>query len=198
METPMKPTFNPKVFLRAENGVAAIETAIILPFLILLFFGMIDLTALISFNRKITYSASVISDLVSQNRTNVLKATIDDYYKAAEMIIAPTPATDFRVEVYGFRKVSGAVVQVWKTGKGSGPVCTSTPDTSAMPDLMTANNDVVVAIACMQYAPYVASFMGESILGATSFNVEQTIMVRPRSTTTLTCYATTVGGSVCS
>lgn len=190
-------TFKPKAFLRADNGVAAIETAIILPFLMLLFFGMIDLTALISFNRKITYSASVVSDLVSQNRTNVLKTTVDDYYKAAEMIIAPTPAADFHVDVYGYRKVAGAVVQIWQTGKAGGPVCTTTPDTSAMPDLMTANNDVVVAIACMQYAPYVASFMGEAILGATTFNVEQAIMVRPRSTTTLTCYATTVGGAVC-
>lgn len=190
--------FNPKAFLRADNGVAAIETAIILPFLILLFFGMIDLTALISFNRKITYSASVVSDLVSQNRTNVLKTTVDDYYKAAEMIIAPTPAADFHIDVYGYRKVAGAVVQVWKTAKGGGPACTTTPDTSSMPALMTANNDVVVAIACMQYAPYVASFMGEDILGATSFNVEQAIMVRPRSTTTLTCYQTSVGGAVCS
>lgn len=191
-------TFNPRTFLRADNGVAAIETAIILPFLILLFFGMIDLTALISFNRKITYSASVVSDLVSQNRTNVLKTTVDDYYKAAEMIIAPTPAADFHIDVYGYRKVAGAVVQIWKTAKGGGPVCTTTPDTSAMPSLMTANNDVVVAIACMQYAPYVASFMGKDILGATSFNVEQAIMVRPRSTTTLTCYQTSVGGAVCS
>lgn len=191
-------TFEPKTFLRADNGVAAIETAIILPFLILLFFGMIDLTALISFNRKITYSASVVSDLVSQNRTSVLKTTVDDYYKAAEMIIAPTPATDFHVDVYGYRSVSGTVTKIWKTAKSGGPVCTTTPDTSAMPALMTAGNDVVVAIACMQYAPYVASFMGDAVLGATTFNVEQAIMVRPRSTTALTCYQTSLGGTVCS
>ena len=159
---------------------------------------MIDLTALISFNRKITYSASVVADLVSQNRTSVLKTAVDDYYKASEMIIAPTPAADFHVDVYGYRKISGAVAQVWKTAKTGGPSCGTTPDVSAMPALMTANNDVIVAIACMDYAPYVASFLGEQVLGATTFNVEQAIMVRPRSTTTLTCYATTVGGTVCS
>jgi Flp pilus assembly protein TadG len=191
-------TFNPKAFLRADNGVAAIETAIITPFLILLFFGMIDITGLISFNRKITYSASVVADLVSQNRTSVLKPVVDDYYKAAEMIIAPTPANKFHVDVYGYRKVGAAVTQIWKTAKGGGPVCNTVPDTSAMPALMTASNDIIVAIVCMNYEPYVATFMGEEILGASNIAVEQAIMVRPRSTATLTCYATAVGGALCS
>jgi len=185
-------------FLRAENGVAAIETAIILPILILLYFGMIDLTALISFNRKITYSASVVADLVAQNRTSVLKGTVDDYYNAVSMVMAPTPASDFHVDVYGYRKVGTTITKIWKTGKSGGPTCSTTPDTSAMPDLMTASNDVVVAIACMDYTPYIATFLGDQILGATTFNVEQAIMVRPRSTTMLTCYQTSVGGSVCS
>ena len=192
----MTPTF--KTFLRADNGVAAIETAIIVPFLILLFFGMIDLTALISFNRKITYSASVVADLVAQNRTSILKSQIDDYYKAAEMVIAPTPVADFHINVYGYRKVGATVTQMWKTKMTTGPTCDTTPDTTAMPALMTANNDVIVAIACMDYVPYVTSFLGDKILGATTFNVEQAIMVRPRSTSALTCYQTAVGGSVCS
>ncbi len=187
-----------KSFLRADNGVAAIETAIILPVLLLLFFGMIDLTSLISLNRKVTYSASVVADLVAQNRTSVLKGTVDDYYKAAEMIVAPVPAADFHIDVYGYRKVGSTVTQIWKTKMAGGPTCSTTPDTSAMPALMTANNDVVVAIACMDFTPYMATFLGKQILGATSFNVEQAIMVRPRSTSMLTCYATTVGGSVCS
>lgn len=185
-------------FLRADNGVAAIETAIIVPFLMLLFFGMVDLTALVSFNRKITYSASVIADLVAQNRTNVIKSTIDDYYNAAEMIIAPTPSNQIHVDVYGYRKVGATVTQIWKTKMPTGPVCSTTPDTAAMEALMSASNDVIVAIACMDYQPYIATFMGEQLLGATTFNVEQAIMVRPRSTSQLTCYQTTVGGAVCS
>ena len=187
-----------KSFLRAENGVAAIETAIILPVLLLLFFGMIDLTTMISHNRKITYSASVVADLVAQNRTSVLKSTIDDYYNAAEMVLRPLASNEFHVDVYGYRKVGTTVTQIWKTGRAGGPSCSTAPDTTAMAALMTASNDVIVAITCMDYTPYMATFLGESVLGATTFNVEQAIMVRPRSTSMLTCYATTVGGSVCS
>jgi Flp pilus assembly protein TadG len=185
-------------FLRAENGVAAIETALILPFLLILYFGMVDLTALISFNRKITYSASVVADLVTQNRTSVLATTINDYYSAAELVMAPTPASDVRIEVFGYRDVGGAVTEMWKTDNGQGPDCDTTPDTASMPDLMTASNDVVVAMACMEYQPYIGTFLGKELIGGTSFKVEQAIMVRPRSTTQLTCYETTVGGAVCS
>lgn len=185
-------------FFRADNGVAAIETAIIMPFLLMLFFGMIDLTAMISFNRKITHSASVIADLVAQNRTNVLKNQIDDYYNAAAMIIAPTPTNRIHVDVYGYRKIGANVTQIWKTRMPTGPTCGTTPNTTAMNALMTANNDVIVAISCMDYTPYIGTFLGEQLLGATTFNVEQAIMVRPRSTSQLTCYQTTVGGAVCS
>lgn len=187
-----------KRFLRADKGVAAIETAIILPIMLVLFFGMIDLTSLISFNRKITYSASVVADLVAQNRTSVLKTTVDDYYNAAAMIISPLDAADMHIDVYGYRRVGTTVTKIWQSRKTGGPACTTTPDTGAMPALMTASNDVVVAIACMTFEPYMATFLGDKLLGATSFKVEQAIMVRPRSTAMLTCYQTTVGGAVCS
>jgi Flp pilus assembly protein TadG len=185
-------------FMKADNGIAAIETALILPFLLILYFGMIDLTALISFNRKITYSASVVADLVSQNRTSVLKTTVDDYYNAAELVMAPTPASNVRINLFGYRLVGSAATQIWKSSSGTGPTCDTIPETAAMPALMTANNDLVVAIACMDYTPYVGTFLGKELIGGTSFNVEQAIMVRPRSTATLTCYQTAVGGAVCS
>jgi Flp pilus assembly protein TadG len=184
-------------FRRAENGVAAIETAIILPILLLLYFGMIDLTGVISLNRKVTYSASVVADLVSQNRTSVLKAAVDDYYNAAELVMAPTAATAFRVNVFGYRKVGGVATEIWKTSSGSGPTCSTVPDTAAMLPLMTADNDIVVAITCTDYAPYMANFMGYNIMGGATFDVEQAIMVRPRATTQLTCYQATVGSAVC-
>ncbi len=187
-----------RTFFRADNGVAAIETAIIMPFILILYFGMIDLTALISFNRKITYSASVIADLVAQNRTNILKSQIDDYYNAAAMVIAPTPANRIHVDVYGYRKVGTTVTQIWKTKSPLGPLCSTTPNTTAIGQLMTASNDVVVTITCMDYTPYIATFLGEHLLAPPpSMSSRRSWCVRapPHQ---LTCYQTTVGGAVCS
>ncbi len=187
-----------KKFGAAEGGVAAIETAMIMPFLLFLYFGMIDLTSLIALNRKITYSASVAADATSQNKTSMLKSATTDYYKGVELIMSPTPSSGIKVNLYGYRPSGSTAVQIWKTAKSTGPTCTSTPSVSAMPPLMTAGNDIIVAIACMQYTPYVATFLGENVLGATTFNLEQIVMLRPRSSLMLTCYQTTVGGAVCS
>lgn len=195
--TPMSRRFSLRLFLKAQKGVAAIEMALILPFMLFLYFGLLDLTGLISFNRKITAVASSIADLTGQNRNYLLKADLTDYFKVVGMIMEPTPDSDVTVQVYGYRKVSGTVTQVWSTNNSKGPGCSTTPNVTAIDPLMSVGNDVIVTIACMQYTPYVATFLGKNIIGATSFNVEQAIMLRPRSSLQLECYATTQGGAKC-
>jgi hypothetical protein len=63
--------------------------------------------------------------------------------------------------------------------------------------LMGAGNDLIVARTCMNYSPVVATFLGQTILGSTTFLVKQTISVRPRSSLQLTCYDTVVNGTKC-
>ena len=199
----MKSTF--RNFLRETKGVAAIEVALVMPFMFLLYFGLFDLTALISVNRKVTYSASVVVDLVAQNKTSILKADIQNYYNASDMIMVPIPSATVRVEVFGY-KISGSTIsQVWKTDNAKGSSCGAAPSTAAMAPLMVAGNDLVVARVCTTYTPYAGNFRINAagfgtykILGATSFLVGESITERPRSTSQLTCYETAVGGAVCS
>jgi Flp pilus assembly protein TadG len=185
-------------FSIAQGGVAAIEFVFILPFLLLLFFGLVDLTGLISVNRKVTQSASVVADLVSQNRNSILKNDITDFYSAVSQIMAPQGLSDVRVEVRGYRPAGGgAVAQIWSTDSGTGPACPPPPSAASLAPLTAAGNDLVVARVCSMYVPAVATFLGSAVLGKTSFMVEETIIQRPRSTGQLMCYRTTVGGAAC-
>ena len=185
-------------FLRETKGIAAIEVALVMPFMFLLYFGLFDITALITINRKVTYSASVVVDLVSQNKTSILKSTIADYYKASEMVMAPIPNAAVRVELFGYRKTGSTIAQIWQTNNAQGSSCGAAPSVAAMDPLMVAGNDLVVSRVCTTYTPFVVAFLGSNILGATSFLVGESITERPRSTSQLTCYQTTVGGAVCS
>ncbi len=184
-------------YLQADKGLAAIEMAFIMPFMLLIYFGMMDLTGLISFNRKVTSAASVVGDLVASQRTTILASQILDFYQGAYMIAQPTTAADVRLELYGYRMVGNTPTQIWKTNNNNGTACTGTIDTSNMSNLMAAGNDLVVSRACIIYTPYLANFFTNSIVSASSFNVVQTIMLRPRSTPTLTCYQTVVNGATC-
>ncbi|NJM30441.1 MAG: pilus assembly protein [Rhizobiales bacterium] len=185
-------------FARETRGVAAIEFALIVPFVILVYLGLFDLTTLITVNRKVTYSTSVVADLVTQNNTNVLQAQITDYYNAAEMVMDPVPMSDVRVEVYGYRLVAGAVNQIWSVNNGQGSGC-GAPSTADLDDLMLGGNDMVIAQVCTDFTPRTAMFLGEYLLGAPNFTVSQQIAQRPRQVgnATLTCFVSSVGGATC-
>ena len=160
--------------------------AFIMPFLLFLYFGLIDLTAMISFNRKITYSASVVADLVTQNSTTVTASAMNDYFDAVELVMSPTSLDDVRIDIYQYRNISGTITNQWKKSSTGGTACAA-PNTTGMSDLMTDSNDLIVTVVCMNYSPYVASFLGKAILGATSFTLSEQIALRPRQSTTLAC-----------
>jgi Flp pilus assembly protein TadG len=196
-------------YLRVDTGVAAIEFAFILPFMVLMFFGLLDITDAVSYNRRVTAAASAVGDLVSQNRTFVTKTAITDYFKAATLIMKPKLDTNLRVEVYGFRKTGTTITQVWKVDNGKGAACATVPTVTTVPtemmgydadpvkDAVTPRNDLIVSQACTVYKPMVATFLGKYIMGSGSFNMQQTIMSRPRSSLTLNCFLTTSGGTAC-
>ena len=169
-----------------QSGIAALEIAFIMPFLLFLYFGLVDLTAMISLNRKVTYAASVVADLVTQNDATVTSASIDDYFNAAALAMKPTPMTNIRVEVYQYRSTSGVIASQWNRKSANGSNC-SAPSTSGMSNLMTDGNDLVVAVVCTQYSPYIATFLGQNILGATTFTMSEQIALRPRQSSVLAC-----------
>lgn len=187
-----------KKFTGETRGIAAIEFALIMPFMLLIYFGLFDIVSLVSVNRKVTYAASVVADLVAQNKTSVLKSTIQNYFNASNMVMAPMPTNVVRVEVFGFRKSGSTISQIWKVDNGQSSSCGAAPSTAAMDPLMFAGNDLVVARVCTTYEVYAANFLGHSIVNSSSFKIGESITQRPRSTLKLTCYNTTVGGAVCS
>ena len=185
-------------FIAESRGVAAIEVAFIMPFMLLIYFGLFDITSLVSVNRKVTYAASVVADLVAQNKTSVLKSDIQNYFNASNMVMAPFSPAEVRVEVFGYRIAGATISQVWKTDNGQATACGAAPSTGAMAPLMVAGNDLVIARVCTTYQVYAANFLGYNIVNASSFVISESITQRPRSTLKLTCYNTTVGGTVCS
>jgi Flp pilus assembly protein TadG len=195
-----KSFFKREGFLRQDKGAAAVEFAFIMPFMLLLYFGLVDITGLISLNRRIVSAAATMADLVTQQKANVLASTITDQFNAAYVTMKPMPASNLRIEIYDYRYVGTTITLIWKISNNQGPLCGAAPVTTNMAPLMTAGNDLVIARTCTFYSPAIANFMGTSILGATTFSVRQSISASPRSSTVpLNCYATTVAaGTLCS
>ena len=87
--------------LRDRRGVAAVEFAMILPVMLLLYIGIIDVSRGVIASRKLNLLSRTISDLVSQQPTTnaVPIATLSNIFTAAAAIMQPYGSTGLTMTV---------------------------------------------------------------------------------------------------
>ena len=173
-------------FARREDGVAAIEMAIIFPVMLIMFFGLIDLTALLSDSRRVSYAAHVVGDDLIRLETPTTPADVADSFEAAEIMMRAAQAGPARVEVYNYRRSAGLPVLRWDRDNGVGESC-GPPSTLGLGSLMTAGNDVLVTVVCVRHEPIITTLIGEQILGKSQFTLREQIVMRPRAGNILEC-----------
>jgi hypothetical protein len=93
------PTFRGRLkrFLGDNRAVAAVEFALILPFLLALYLGSIEASSLITVDRRVNVLSGTVGDLVARwdPRPGPLDAaTVTDYFEASESILFPYPTGD--------------------------------------------------------------------------------------------------------
>ena len=84
---------------RDERGVAAVEFALILPILLLLYFGAIESASLFTADRRVATVAGTIGDLVSRAKKTISESEINDFFQAASAIMMPLPTGPLRQTV---------------------------------------------------------------------------------------------------
>jgi Flp pilus assembly protein TadG len=77
-----------------ERGVAAVEFALILPIMLLVYVGCTEGSALIAMDRKVQTISGAVGDLVARSDGSISAATLLDYVKVASGIMTPYPTTD--------------------------------------------------------------------------------------------------------
>jgi Flp pilus assembly protein TadG len=72
---------------RDRSGIAATEFAIIVPLMLVLFFGVVEFSSAVAVDRKVTLVARTVSDLVSQN-TTVTTAQVTSYLGFGALVMS--------------------------------------------------------------------------------------------------------------
>lgn len=85
-------------FARDRRGVSAVEFALILPLMLVLFFGGDELGDALSISRKVTHITSSLSDLVTQSKT-ITNSDMSDIFDAAGAIITPYSSSILKMKV---------------------------------------------------------------------------------------------------
>ena len=160
-------------FLANRQGIAATEFALILPVQLALLFGTVELANILIADRKVTYVASAVADLVAQT-AEITDADIADVFFAAESMLQPFDTENISVVVASVEADGDGNTSVgWSDGLHAAGLGEGT--NFALPNgIVAPNQSVVVALVNYQYE----SPLGELITG--SVNLEDTFYLAPR------------------
>lgn len=158
-----------------ERGISAIEFALIVPIMITLYMGVVELSHALTVDRRVTSVASVTADLVAQAE-ELTDADITDIFNAATSVMQPYSATPLSIVVTSVvADENNATTVAWSRALNG----TAHPKDSAftVPTGLTQPfSSVIVAEVSYTYTPV----LGEFITG--SINLTDTFYLRPRRT----------------
>jgi len=85
-------------FGRARSGIAATEFALIVPIMLSMYFGMIELSQALGHGRKTTLLSRTLADLVTQS-TGITNTDMNTIFSASASVLAPFETTNLAMRV---------------------------------------------------------------------------------------------------
>lgn len=162
-----------RAFARNRRGVSALEFALLLPIMVTLYLGGIELGEALTLNRKVTHVTSALADLVTQART-ISNTDMDNILDAAESIIVPYDQTLLKIkltEVYIDN--NGLAKAVWSDARND-TAFTAGQTVTLPPAVATKNTYILMAEVHYTYTPSIGYVM------TGSFDLHDKFYLRPR------------------
>src|SRR6516164_1357106 len=116
-----------KRLLRDSSAIAATEFAVIAPLMLMLFFGVVEMSNGITVYRKVSIMAHTLSDLTSQS-VSVQDADLANFFAASTGVMTPYPTSPIRQSILELwiNSSGQARVQWGKNSDGSTPPAAGT------------------------------------------------------------------------
>lgn len=155
------------------SGVSAVEFAILLPIMLVLFLGGVEISNALTIQRKVTSLTSSLSDLVSQAKT-ISDDDISNILDAAATIIAPFDENKLKIKVSGIEiDAQGKARVQWSDALNDQPLAKDS--VVALPSGVLDKNSFLVATEVhYDFKPTI----GYVLTG--SFDLNDEFYLRPR------------------
>jgi Flp pilus assembly protein TadG len=175
-----------KRLARDRRGVSAVEFALILPIMLLLWAGSVELSEALSVDRKANQLASTVGDLVAQ-RASMNTTEMNNIFDASTAIMEPYETAPVQILVIAVNIVSTSSQTVaWARARNdSAPAAGGASPIRVPSAIATVGSQVVVARVRYEFESPFSGFM-QSITGLSSYTFEHTFMLRPRLGGTIT------------
>jgi Flp pilus assembly protein TadG len=160
-------------WVKDERGVSAVEFAMLLPLMLTLYLGAVEVSQGIAADRKVTLTARTVADLVSQAQ-KVTNNDMTNSLNAASAVMAPYSTSNLKVVVSSVKiDAQGKATVAWSdTLNGTARAKDST--VTLPPALNIPNSSLIWSEVQYSYTPVI----GYVITG--SMNLKDQIYMRPR------------------
>lgn len=165
-------------FSADRRGVSAVEFALLLPLMVTLYLGTVEVSQGISVDRKVTMTARTVADLISQV-TTVNNSGMNDILNASIAVMYPYSVSPLKVTVTEiYIDANNKATVVWSDGyNGSGRAVGSTVTVPSA--LLIANSYLIWSEVQYGYKPTV----GYIITG--TLNLSDQLYMAPRLSTSV-------------
>ena len=161
-------------FARCGDGAAAVEFAALLPFMLAVYLGGVEIGDGVAINRKVTITARDVADLASQY-TAIYNADMTTILGAASTIIAPYPSSPLTVTVSEISTDNtGKSTVTWSQSSPTGSALTPTNGFTLPGTLAVNGTSLIYGQVTYAYTPT----LGYVITG--TMNLSSQIYMSPR------------------
>ena len=159
--------------LRDERGISAVEFAMLLPLMVTLYLGGVEVSQAVAVDRKVTLIARSLGDLVAQ-ATNVTSAEVTNILAASAAIVVPYDDTKLKITVSSVKIDSTGVAKIaWSDTKNG--TARTVGSTVTLPAALNTNDTWLIwTEAEYAYTPVI----GYVITG--TMTLKDQIYMRPR------------------
>jgi Flp pilus assembly protein TadG len=170
-------------FFEDRRGIAATEFAVIVPIMLVMFFGTVEFSSGLTVDRKVSLVARAIANLTSQG-TQATNSDVTNYFLAGNKIMTPYAAPNMTISELYIDPSSGNARVQWSSGYAPRSVSSVVPIPASLvgrnpsTNAINSNQYLILAEVSTLYRPAVGYVMAPS--GVTLSDVAYAI---PRQST---------------
>jgi len=173
-------------FVRSRSGASGIEFALLLPIMLLLLAGLVDLGQGLTVRRKVAQIASTTSEIIAMQGTWT-KASVGTILSGVSSILQPYDVEELTVLLCVVDVANNGKATVnWSAAYGTQPLSAGEMSPVEVPKELQEKNVQMVVTRVQYKLDTIFSGLFKSFTGGGTYEYDQHFYIRPRNGDTIT------------